>query len=347
MEKEGIDFVVMWVDGNDPEWQKEKAKYDVNTDADGSIYRYRDWDLLQYWFRGVEKFAPWVRKVHFVTWGHIPKWLNTENPKLNIVKHQDFIPEKYLPTFSANSIETNLHRIEGLSNNFVFLNDDVYLIKNVKETDFFKGGVPLENAVLNVHCPKKSLISQYFCINDTSIVNEHFDFHSSIKKNFTKWFNIKNGMLNLRTLALLLSPRFPGFWQSHIASSYHKSTFEEVWELEEDVLDRTCSHKFREVTDVNQWVFKEWQIASGNFVPRSAKFGKSFYIDRDGISNLKKEILNSIKNQKYHMIAINDGPMTDEEYSDLIKDLKNAFDTILPERCSFEKGEDEENNEDK
>ena len=335
--QQAIDFVVMWVDGNDPEWQKEKAKYDVNTNADGSLYRYRDWDLLQYWFRGIEKFAPWVRKIHFVTWGHIPKWLNTNNPKLNIVKHEDFIPHKYLPTFSANSIENNLHRIKDLSDNFVFFNDDFYLIKNSKETDFFKNNVPLDTAVLNVHCPKKSLVSQYFCINDTSIINEHFDFRNSLKQNFFKWFNIKNGGLIFRTIALLPSPRFPGFWQSHIASSYNKSTFEEVWKKEEEILDKTCSHKFRETTDVNQWVFKEWQIASGNFIPRSSKFGKSFYIDRDGIKKLKKKILNCIKKQKVNIVAINDGPMSDEEYSELIRDLKVSFETILPEKSSFEK----------
>lgn len=334
------DFVVMWVDGNDPEWQKEKAKYDVNANADGSLYRYRDWDLLQYWFRGIEKFAPWVRKIHFVTWGHIPKWLNTENSKLNIVKHSDFIPEKYLPTFSANSIENNLHRIKGLADNFVFFNDDFYLIKKVKETDFFKDNVPLDTAVLNVHCPKKSLVSQYFCINDTSIINEHFNYKESLKQNFSKWFSLKNGLLLFRTLALLPSPRFPGFWQSHIASSYNKSTFEKIWELEEEILDSTCSHKFRETTDVNQWVFKEWQIASGNFVARKANFGKSFYIDRDGIEKLKGKIIKCIKKQKVNIIAINDGPMSDKEYSDLIKDLKDAFEKILPERSSFEKEEE-------
>ena len=92
----------MWVDGNDPEWQKEKNNYDKKDNADGSIVRYRDWDLLQYWFRGVEKFAPWVNKVYFITWGHLPKWLDTSNPKLVIVNHKDYIPEEYLPTFSAN-----------------------------------------------------------------------------------------------------------------------------------------------------------------------------------------------------------------------------------------------------
>ena len=77
-----IDFVMIWVDGNDPEWRKEKSKYDGKVvTASNSEVRYRDWDNLQYWFRGVEKFAPWVNKIHFVTWGHLPEWLDTTNPK--------------------------------------------------------------------------------------------------------------------------------------------------------------------------------------------------------------------------------------------------------------------------
>ena len=122
-----IDFVVTWVDGNDPIWQAEKAKYSPNKNADNRNVRFRDWDNMQYWFRAVEKFAPWVNKIHFVTYGHLPKWLNTDNPKLNIVKHSDFIPKEYLPTFSSHSIELNLHRIEGLAERFVYFNDDMFL----------------------------------------------------------------------------------------------------------------------------------------------------------------------------------------------------------------------------
>lgn len=332
-----IDFVVMWVDGNDPEWQKEKNRYNPKSNADGTIYRYRDWDLLQYWFRGVEKFAPWVRKIHFITWGHIPKWLNTKNPKLNIVKHEDYIPKQYLPTFSANPIENNIHRIKDLSDNFVLFNDDTYLIRPVNPSNFFDGNVPLDTAALNVHCPKKSLISQYFCINDVNIVNEHFDFHKSIKDNFFKWFNFKNGKYVLRTLVLLPSPRFPGFWQSHIAISYNKSTFKEVWDKEFEILDNTCSHKFRDTTDVNQWVFKEWQIASGNFKARKHNFGVAYFIDRDGLGKLKKDILSDIVHQKHHIVSINDGEMSDEEFNNLIIDLKKSFDIIFPEKSEFEK----------
>ena len=71
-----MDFVMAWVDGNDPAWQKEKRKTEhvpeATAEADDRDERYRDWDNLQYWFRGVEQFAPWVRKIHFVTWGISP-----------------------------------------------------------------------------------------------------------------------------------------------------------------------------------------------------------------------------------------------------------------------------------
>ena len=91
--EELIDFVIPWVDGSDIEWQKERAKYDISKkiDINNCSARFRDWDNLQYFFRGVEKYAPWVHKIYFITWGHLPKWLNTDNPKLVIVNHKDYI----------------------------------------------------------------------------------------------------------------------------------------------------------------------------------------------------------------------------------------------------------------
>ncbi len=65
-----IDFVIAWVDGSDPEWQKERDKY-RGAAGESAENLYRDWDNVPYWFRGVEKFAPWVNKIHFVTCGHL------------------------------------------------------------------------------------------------------------------------------------------------------------------------------------------------------------------------------------------------------------------------------------
>ena len=92
-----IDIVIPWVDGSDPAWRAERAKYDPSATSDNSEERFRDWDTFRYWFRCIEKNAPWVRTIHFVTWGHLPGWLDPSHPKLHIVNHRDFIPEEYLP----------------------------------------------------------------------------------------------------------------------------------------------------------------------------------------------------------------------------------------------------------
>ena len=78
-----IDFVITWVDPSDPEWQKEKSKYESGSpEADIRELRYRDWGCLKYIFRGIEKYAPWVNKVFFITCNQIPTWLNTDYKKL-------------------------------------------------------------------------------------------------------------------------------------------------------------------------------------------------------------------------------------------------------------------------
>ena len=141
MNNEKIDFVILWVDGNDKAWLEEKNKY-LNIKGDSGKNRFRDWDNLQYIFRGIEKHADWVNKIFFITWGHLPKWLNTDNPKLRIVKHEEFIPKEYLPTFNSNVIELNLHRIKDLSEKFVLFNDDLFILKDLKKEDFFKSNLP-------------------------------------------------------------------------------------------------------------------------------------------------------------------------------------------------------------
>ena len=69
-----IDIVIPWVDWSDPVWQADHAKYRASKSADNHPARYREWGLFRYWFRGIEQNAPWVRKVHLLTYGHLPGW---------------------------------------------------------------------------------------------------------------------------------------------------------------------------------------------------------------------------------------------------------------------------------
>ena len=83
MATQRIDFVITWIKDNDLNWLNEKSKYlSENTAGDGCARQFRNRGLLRYWFRGVERFAPWVNKVHFVTYGHLTEWLNVDHPKI-------------------------------------------------------------------------------------------------------------------------------------------------------------------------------------------------------------------------------------------------------------------------
>lgn len=220
-----IDFVIIWVDGNDINWQKERQKYKPDRNTDSSIVRYRDWENLKYWFRGVEKFAPWVNSVFFVTNGQIPEWLNIENPKLKFVKHSDYMREEYLPTFNANPIELNLANIKELSQKFVYFNDDMFLISPVKQQDFFKNGLPCDTAVVTPFVTMDNSVSNHMVLNDYECINRNFDFHRVIKNDFFKWFNYKYGFKNIRTAMMLPFKKFPRISFSAYANIIFKGIF--------------------------------------------------------------------------------------------------------------------------
>ncbi|XP_035376121.1 N-acetylglucosamine-1-phosphotransferase subunits alpha/beta [Electrophorus electricus] len=107
-------------------------------DEDVSASRFEDNEELRYSLRSVERHAPWVRHIFVVTNGQIPSWLNLDNPRITVVTHQEIFQNvSHLPTFSSPAIETHIHRIPGLSQKFVYLNDDVMFGKDVWPDDFY------------------------------------------------------------------------------------------------------------------------------------------------------------------------------------------------------------------
>lgn len=330
---EKIDFIIPWVDGNDPAWRAEKAKYSPpSMDHSDTEVRYRDWDNLQYWFRGVEKFAPWVNRVYFITWGHLPKWLDPEAEKLTIVRHTDYIPEKYLPTFSSHAIELNMHRIKGLSDKFVYFNDDMFIIRPTTPEYFFKNGLPCDTFGLNcIYFGHDS--AGHFNGSNMEVINTEFTNTRAIRKrDFAKWFSPKNGLrINVKTAMLSNWEWFPGFHYDHLPTSFLKETFDTVWDKYEAVLDKTCSDKFRTESNVNQWLMKYWQLCTGQYSVRSPKSGECFHIKE---SNFRR-LCDTISGQTKTLVCVNDTPRTLE--FDKKKEIVNAcFEKILPEKSSFE-----------
>lgn len=331
-----IDFVITWVDGSDKKWQAEKEKYEKNVNlnkCDSRSSRYRDMNLLKYLFRGIDKYAPWVHKVYFITYGHIPKWLDTNNPKLVIVNHKDYIPKEYLPTFNSNVIENIMYKIDGLSNQFVYFNDDMFILKKVKKTDFFKYNKPCDTMILRpVFANRARDVSEYYrkINNDMAIINKNFRLRSCLKKNIFKYINLKQGKYFFENILFLHFKQFVGFYNSHCPVSYLKSTFEEVWNKESDILNLTMTYKFRNNTEsVNHWLFRYWQFATGNFVQRHRNFCKYLTIRNNKIENI-------IKKRKYNMICLNDSSNC-LNYEERIKEIASSFEQILNDKCSFEK----------
>ena len=324
-----IDIVLIWVDDTDIEWQKAKSLYEGNNSKfNVNNVRYRDWDTLRFWFRGVEMYAPWVRKIHFVTCGHVPSWLNLKHPKLHFVKHSDYIPERFLPTFSSHPIELNIHRIPDLSDKFIYFNDDVFLISPVQPSDFFIKNLPCDCAILNPQIADRYGIGSIVS-NDLGIIADHYNFKEQFRKNINKWINYKYGLLLLRTFLLLPWGRYLGFYEPHVALAYLKSTFKDVWEKEPELLEQVCSNKFRSDSDVNQWLMRYWQLASGNFIPRKPGIGKMYSaVDIDQIESIFAE-------NRYKMICINDSESIVDIASNKNR-LHHLFDKKFPDKSSFE-----------
>ncbi|HLS62933.1 MAG TPA: stealth conserved region 3 domain-containing protein, partial [Ruania sp.] len=141
-----IDVVYTWVDGSDPEWNAQRlaalgvAEAPDSTNGATHAARFRSHDELRYSLRSVELFAPWVRRVHIVTAGQVPDWLDTDHPRLRLVDHRDiFTDPSVLPVFNSHAIESQLHHIPGLSERYLYLNDDVFLGRPVDPSLFFHG----------------------------------------------------------------------------------------------------------------------------------------------------------------------------------------------------------------
>ena len=142
-----IDLVYLWVNGNDPIWQAKRNAFIGKTEESSPINckgRYADNDELKYSLRSVEKYAPWIRRIFIVTDNQTPQWLDTTNPKIQIVDHTEIMPTESLPCFNSSLIEHFLYRIPGLADHFLFANDDMYINKDAIPSNFFtSSGFPI------------------------------------------------------------------------------------------------------------------------------------------------------------------------------------------------------------
>jgi hypothetical protein len=137
-----IDAVYTWVDGSDElwrdRWRVARGEHPVLSFQSANESRYADREELRYSLRSINLYAPWIRRIYLVTDDQLPYWLNPDSAELTVVSHRElFTAGARLPTFNSHAIESQLHRIPGLSEHFIYFNDDMFLGRAIGPSTFF------------------------------------------------------------------------------------------------------------------------------------------------------------------------------------------------------------------
>jgi len=312
-----VDIVYLWCDSSDSDWQKLKTtelqKYNKVLDKDSiSNCRFINNNELKYSLRSLEIYAPWIRNIYIVTNGQIPEWIDVSNEKIHIINHKEILPEDALPTFNSVAIETAIHKIPGLSENFLYANDDMFFGNFVDKSFFFTNkGRPI------------------FRFSSRRIVNKHYRHlygytvsraYNLIKEKFGKSF-----------------PYFP----HHNIDAYKKSDIEKCYcEFKQD-FEKTACQKFREKNCIQRSIYGYYSIANSlaenkisdisgvfSFLPLRKASVESMLVE------LEKSKLKLIDKYKPFLFCFNDSlNTTDEDRFEMKKFLEEKF----PQPSSFEK----------
>lgn len=140
-----IDLVIPMVFPADPEWRKEYDRCHGNGQRVQTHVRYRTWGTEELLVTCVMKYMPWVNCIHVLLARESQKqeWMDALSryngiTELRLVYHKDFIPKEYLPCYASPCIEMFLHRIPGLSEQFIYANDDMFPLSPLSPEDFFR-----------------------------------------------------------------------------------------------------------------------------------------------------------------------------------------------------------------
>lgn len=313
MQQFDIDIVYLWVDGNDAEWLARKnsflgEKATLNTEA-VSVARVTDNDELKYSLRSIEKFAPWIRKIFIVTDGQTPRWLNTENAKIQIVDIRELLPEEAFPCYNSVIIEHFLWKISGLAEHFLYANDDMFL-----------------NAAINP--------GFFFSSDGFPIVR--------LKRTFgTKWLNKLRAIFNIHTniyrktihrSALLIEKKFGKYFVGmphHNIDAYCKTDYRDVAEkFFKTEIQSTVTHHIRSHKDIQRIIYLYYALA--------VKKAELRYVNRYESCRIrlhKPDFMRFIKKYQPSLFCLNDSHHAVENDR---KRVKPFLETLFPVKSSFE-----------
>ncbi len=243
-----IDLVFTWVNSEDEEWQKMYQKYkpSLNTDAT-STSRFLSRDELKYALRSWDKYGKFIRNIYIVSNCKPPKWLDLTQSNLYWVYHEEIMPIEVLPTFSSHAIETSLHKIKGLSNYFIYSNDDFLLLKPMTGNDFF-----YSNGIAKLRLEPYGNVNGEVKEGDADYLNAARNSNKLLEIDFKK------------TTTQL---------HTHSPQSMRVDILNRMEEQYLDAFNITMKNKFRKYTDiaVTGYLYHHFALLSGNALQTNIK----------------------------------------------------------------------------
>lgn len=258
-----VDAVITWVDGNDPKHKAKMAQFidDQETINNKAVrMRYDQVNEIEFAVKSILKYAKFVRNIFIVTDNQTPDFLRDkekakkEFPSVSIVDHKTIFKgyEKYLPTFNSMSIESLLYRIPNLSEHFIYLNDDFFLINSTKTTDFF-----INNKVI----VRGYHTSFYEDIWYKILQNKLYKLLKKNKRINAFGFK-KSQQLAAKKLDFKKYVRL-----DHTFTAMRKSVLEDFYSSKLSILEENIKHRFRSSNQfLNQSLATHLEIINNNFI---------------------------------------------------------------------------------
>lgn len=308
-----IDLVYTWVDGSDPEWISARDEF-LEVDQPKALptsaaeARFLSNDELRYSLRSVEAFLPWVNHIYVVTSGQIPEWLDSNHPRLSVVKHEDiFKNTEDLPTFNSHAIESQLHRIPNLSEHFLYMNDDFFF------------GRPLHKNVF--YTP------QGFSMFANSNRNYEHDLHTKLPINVAAENNAK---LIENQFGLKATLKF-----KHVAHPQRRSVLTAIEDNHPDLVAQTASAKFRSPTDLSipSSLAHYYGAALGTAIPRDISYA---YIDL-GSKNAQLKLTKLLLRRRPQTFCLNQVSGSGDELDMQNAALQHFLVHAFPWKSSYER----------
>lgn len=335
-----IDIVLLWVDGNDPVWQSDKKYYGNSSMQGTTSNRFRDWGTLRFVFRSISTTIPWIRKVHFVTEGHLPEWINKDCPKLNIVKHSDFFcKDSKLPTFNSNAIDFNICNIPDLSERFILFNDDTFVLNPLTIDRFFVNNLPVDNLSFSFNRSNlfyrllRNNVNASMLQNNITVINEKYSMANFkncrfIDSEYGLEANLKNIFFKLISFG-----KVPWINIYHHPQPHLKSTLYLVDKIFSNKVLQTKQSRFRTSEDITIYLCRFWNLLNGLFVSRR-------YNDHISLSISKRNSLDYLdrlpKNTNFLCIC-DDVEFNDEDFFYLKNCLYSYLENKFPNKSEYEK----------